>query len=72
MTINIDKLPFSIKSNPKALGAILLSDKYLDLKAKCKLLEAENTRLKFLVTTARHELFKKKLITFDEVDSWKV
>lgn len=31
----------------------------------------EIEKLKFLVTNARHDLFKKKLITFDEVASWQ-
>ena len=31
----------------------------------------EIERLRFLVTHGRHELFKKKLITFDEVASWQ-
>ena len=37
------------------------------IKAKDKEIE----RLRFLVTNGRHELFKKKLITFDEVSSWQ-
>ena len=37
------------------------------IKAKDKEIE----RLRFLVTQGRHELFKKKLITFDEVQSWQ-
>jgi hypothetical protein len=32
----------------------------------------EIERLRFLVTSARHELFKKNLITLDEVMSWQV
>ena len=31
----------------------------------------EIERLRFLVTQGRHELFKKKLITFEEVSDWK-
>lgn len=33
--------------------------------------DKEIERLRFLVTQGRHELFKKKLITFDEVQSWQ-
>ena len=36
-----------------------------------KLIE-EVERLRFLVTQGRHELFKKKLITFEEVRNWNV
>ena len=32
----------------------------------------EIERLRFLVTNARHDLFKKKLVTFDEVQGWQV
>lgn len=32
----------------------------------------EIERLRFLVTQGRHELFKKKLITFDEIRNWQV
>ena len=34
--------------------------------------EKEIERLRFLVTQARHELMKKKLITFDEIEKWNV
>lgn len=34
--------------------------------------DKEIERLRFLVTQGRHELFKKKLITFEEVRSWQV
>ena len=37
-----------------------------------KELVKEVERLRFLVTNARHVLFKKKLITFDEVKDWQV
>ncbi|MFQ3266648.1 MAG: hypothetical protein ACI9VL_000381 [Colwellia sp.] len=32
----------------------------------------EIERFRFLVTSARHDLFKKNLITLDEVMSWQV
>ena len=40
--------------------------------ATSKELIKEVERLRFLVTTARHVLFKKKLITFDEVKNWHI
>lgn len=43
-----------------------------ELVEHIKAMKKENERLKFLVTNARHDLFKKKLITFDEVASWQV
>ena len=40
--------------------------------ATSKEMMKEIERLRFLVTTARHVLFKKKLVTFDEVRDWQV
>ena len=50
--------------------------KYPISKTDCtkKIIEQEKEikRLRFLVTNARHDLFKKKLITLNEVHSWQV
>ena len=40
--------------------------------ATSKEMMKEIERLRFLVTAARHVLFKKKLVTFDEVREWQV
>ncbi len=50
-------------------------NKYPISKSDCikKIVEQEKEikRLRSLVTNVRHDLFKKKLITFDEVHSWQ-
>jgi len=46
----------------------LLGESSNDITAKNREIE----RLRFLVTSARHDLFKKNLITLDEVMSWQV
>ena len=40
--------------------------------ATSKEMMKEIERLRFLVTASRHILFKKKLITFDEVRNWQI
>jgi len=43
-----------------------------EVKNKLIVLGSEIERLRFLIFHSRHILFKKKLITFDEVLSWHV
>lgn len=42
------------------------------MAAEIVAMEAEIERLRFLVTQGRHVLFKKGLITFDEIKNWQV
>jgi hypothetical protein len=46
----------------------LLGESSKDIAANKREIE----RLRFLVTSARYDLFKKNLITLDEVMSWQV